>query len=71
MTQPYRIATDEEKRDICCEEYDLLIGPDGFECFLGEPEDRRWHRDAGPVVKRLNELHAEIGRLRERLEANQ
>jgi hypothetical protein len=43
----YRIANTEEKDERgVSEEYDLLIGPNGFECFLGEPEDRSWDRDA-------------------------
>jgi len=63
----YYIATDEEKRGICCEEYDLLIGPDGFECFLGEREDRYWHRDAAPVVDLLNKLQTEVNQLRKEL----
>jgi hypothetical protein len=56
--QAYHIATVEEKAKWGgCEDYDLLIGPDGFECFLGEPEDRTWHRDAGAVLDELNRLH--------------
>jgi len=54
----YHIATGEERAKWCgSEDYDLLIGPDGFECFLGEPEDRRWYRDAAAVVDELNRLH--------------
>ena len=68
MTNPYRIISpysDEgkaeyERREVC-EDYDLLIGPDGWECVLTEPEDRRWFRDLSPVVDRLNELHAQAG----------
>jgi hypothetical protein len=64
----YHIATREELagRDIC-DEYDTLLGPDGFECVLTEPEDRFWYRDASPAITRLNEQHAEIERLREML----
>ena len=56
MNDTYRRATDEEKD--CSEEYDMLIGPNGFSCFLGEPEDRTWYRDGRPVVAELNRLHA-------------
>jgi hypothetical protein len=38
----------------------LLRGPDGFECRLGELEDRRWDRDGRAVVQRLNELHTRV-----------
>lgn len=43
--------------------YSLLVGPDGFECFLGEPEDRVWWRDGESAVIRLNEQHATIAAL--------
>ena len=46
------------------ENYHMLQGPDGFECLLTEPEDRKWYRDGRPVVERLNEQHKEIERLR-------
>jgi hypothetical protein len=45
-----------------------LIGPDGFECYLGEPEDCSWGRDGSDAVQRLNQQHREIERLREALE---
>lgn len=32
------------------DEYSVLHGPDGFECVLGEPEDRTWTRDAHHAV---------------------
>jgi hypothetical protein len=35
---------------------DTLIGPAGFECVLGEPEDRNFVRDLAPVVGELNRL---------------
>lgn len=38
----------------------MLVGPDGFECELGCPEDRNWMRDGAPVVIRLNEYSARI-----------
>lgn len=33
-----------------------LRGPNGFACWLGEPEDRIWYRDGRPVVDELNRL---------------
>lgn len=55
---PYHIATDAEREKWGgSEDYDLLIGPDGFECFLGEPEDRSWARDGEKVVAELNRLY--------------
>lgn len=45
--------------------YNYLYGPDGFKCFLGEPEDRYWYRDASPVVSLLNKQHQEILDLKE------
>jgi hypothetical protein len=56
----YRIATDAEKTDYCSDDYDLLVGPDGFQCFLGEPEDRAWNRDGAEVVRELNRLHRRV-----------
>jgi hypothetical protein len=54
----YHIATDEDRAKWGgSPDYDLLVGPDGFECFLGEPEDRRWYRDGAAVVDELNRLH--------------
>lgn len=55
----YRRATQEEaKAEGVSDCYDLLVGPDGFTCFLGEPEDRTWGRDARRVVDELNRLYA-------------
>ena len=54
----YHIATDEEMSEYgVSEDYDLLIGPNGFMCFLGEPEDRTWYRDINKVVVELNRLY--------------
>ena len=65
----YRNLSYEEKTDICGDEnYDVLVGPDDFECILGEPEDRTWGRDGKRSVARLNAQHVEIERLREVLE---
>jgi hypothetical protein len=71
MTEkPYRIATSEENTKLgICDEYDTLLGPDGFECILTEPEDRYWFRDASSVIIKLNEQHEEIQRLQEELES--
>lgn len=60
----YRIATDKEKAGKCCDEYDLLIGPDGFECTLTEPEDRVWYRDGKEVIRELNRLHGLVEKYR-------
>lgn len=46
------------------DQYETLVGPGGFECDLGEPEDRSFHRDLKPVVKKLNEQHDRIEFLR-------
>ena len=57
----YHEATDEERKNWNgSEDYELLIGPNGFECFLGEPEDRTWYRDGKKVVAELNRLHEEL-----------
>jgi hypothetical protein len=71
MTDVYRPATYEEKLEAGIDEYyDLLVGPNGFECFLGEPEDRIWQRDGSQVVKELNHLSAGLKQaIRERDEA--
>jgi hypothetical protein len=45
----------------------LLLGPDEFECLLGEPEDCGWLRDGRDAVARLNEQDAEIKRLKNEL----
>lgn len=64
----YRMATEEEiQAGGLNPDYHHLIGPDGFECFLGEPEDRTWYRDGKAVVDELNRLQAEINRLLEAL----
>ena len=57
----YHKATYEEREAMgCSTDYDLLLGPDGFRCLLGEPEDRTWSRDAAAVVDRLNLLHERL-----------
>ena len=40
-------------------DYDMLVGPEGFECLLTESEDRTWYRDGRPVVEQLNSLQAD------------
>ncbi len=58
MTEAYHIATDKEAEELGIDpDYDLLVGPDGFKCFLGEPEDRTWYRDGSKVVEELNRLY--------------
>jgi len=46
----------------CVDENDsrLLLGPGGFECYLGEPEDCSWLRDGANVVDLLNRQHNAI-----------
>jgi hypothetical protein len=58
MKFAYRVATQEEVKHP--EEYSVLLGPNGFECWLGEPEDRAWYRDGSEAVERLNKLHTFI-----------
>ncbi len=45
----------------------ILVGPDGFECCLGEPEDCSWYRDGNRAMKRLNEQLDEINYLKAEL----
>ena len=42
----------------------ILVGPDNFECCLGEPEDASWFRDGNGAMVRLNEQHEELELLR-------
>lgn len=53
-TQPYREITEPDADPS----YQFLVGPNGFECGLTEPEDRCWSRDLRPVVEELNRLYA-------------
>lgn len=65
-TDVYRVATSEEIETRNCDEYySLLIGPNGFECLLTEPEDRNWHRDGKHVIAELNRLAIEARELKE------
>ena len=48
---------DEFDGDGC---YSVLKGPNGFECWLTEPEDRSWQRDGNDVVQRLEQLEAQL-----------
>lgn len=59
--KPYHVDDDAD----CCDEYSVLVGPDDFECFLGEAEDCTWRRDGQTAVDRLNEQHAELAELRQ------
>ena len=56
--QEYRIATEEEREAVEIDEdsYDLLVGPNGFQCCLTEPEDRTFYRDLSPIIGELNRL---------------
>jgi hypothetical protein len=42
-----------------------LIGPDGFSCYLGEPEDRTWFRDGRDAVDELNRLASRVEQLKQ------
>lgn len=68
MKIPYRVPP--QKNGYCCDEYDVLIGPNGFECVLTEPEDRIWSRDLRIVVDELNRLYTENKKLKRRLRDN-
>ena len=60
----YRALTWEEEEDIVADNnYRTLVGPNGFECCLCEPEDRTWLRDGKAVVEELNRLHDKIAEL--------
>jgi hypothetical protein len=60
-TQKYRCGTDEQKKALgVSEDYHLLVGPNGFWTFLGEPEDRVWYRDGADAVNELNRLEREL-----------
>jgi hypothetical protein len=58
MNKPYYRAEHDENADWC-DDYDMLKGPNGFECCLTEPEDRTWYRDGSRVIGELNKLFAE------------
>ena len=49
------------------EKYEMLCGPEGFECLLTEPEDRSWYRDGKVVITELNRLQADKAKLLEAL----
>lgn len=55
---------DESGESSIGEGYQMLKGPDGFECCITEPEDRTFSRDLAPIVRKLNEQHQEIQRLK-------
>ena len=53
---PYHLIWDDPE---CDDAYlPVLVGPNGFECVLTEPEDRTWSRDGAGVVDELNRLQA-------------
>ena len=64
MSEAYHHIHGDQIRRDWSETYDMLVGPDGFECLLTELEDRTWSRDGKSAIRRLNEQHAEIERLR-------
>ena len=74
-----RVVSEEsttDEIDLFCAEggddgYETLVGPGGFRCILGEPEDRSFFRNLDGVVVKLNEqlsrireLEAEVAKLR-------
>jgi hypothetical protein len=60
-TPKYRCGTDEQKKALgVSEDYHLLVGPNGFWTFLGEPENRVWYRDGADAVNELNRLEREL-----------
>jgi hypothetical protein len=63
VSDAYHIDHDEKDFD----DVDVLVGPDGFQCVLGEPEDRSWLRDGRDAVARLNQQHETIATLRREL----
>lgn len=63
---PYTIHTgDEFDGDEC---YSVLKGPNGFKCWLTEPEDRNWYRDGFKVVNKLNEYESIVMKQRAEIE---
>ena len=64
MSEAYHHIHGDQIRRDWSKTYDMLVGPDGFECLLTELEDRTWSRDGKSAIRRLNEQHAEIERLR-------
>ena len=64
MTYYYEPEGDERAAVNVSEDYDVLVGPNGFMCFLGEVEDRVWWRDGKKVVKELNRLATELAAMR-------
>ena len=57
----YNCQSGDEYGDPC---YEVLKGPDGFECWITEPEDRTFDRDLSPVVQRLETLEQTINEQR-------
>lgn len=57
----YGIGSSEDKERLgICEDYEVLLGPDGFQCILTEPEDRTWNRDLKAVIFELNHLYCSL-----------
>ena len=62
MKDKYHIADEDEILDLGFRDVDgcegkLLVGPNGFYCFLGEPEDNIWSRNFSDIVEELNRLY--------------
>lgn len=55
----YTVIYGWESEEIA-DEYEMLIGPDGFECCITEPEDRTFGRDLRGVVAKLNDYDRDI-----------
>ncbi len=43
--------------------YEVVTGPNGFECCVGEPEDRTFKRDLRKLLDELNRQDARIAKL--------
>lgn len=68
----YHVADEAELKDLGFAYPDewhgkVLVGPNDWYCTLGEPEDCSWYRDGSEVVKELNDLHALVEELKERV----
>ena len=65
---PYYIPDYDYDPDHYVSPGSILLGPGGFECVLGEPEDRSWYRDGKEAVAKLNEQYDKITELEELIE---
>lgn len=62
---PFRLLAHDELTGHGDECYSVLLGPDGTEYWLTEPEDRTWYRDLSTVKDLLNKQHLRIKELEE------